>query len=427
MRYLAIILLMCYGINIYSDAPAASAVRPSYEYAKDFLEVFEKVNRWYVQEPDKDKMFEAALKAMLYELDPHSTFLNKEEDKDLNEQINGEFGGIGVEIVPNNNVIQVVSPIDDLPAARAGLKAGDHIIEVNGELISNLGYMKAVHKMRGVPGTKVKIMLLRDNETKPLEFEIIREIVKMQVVKANLDGNVGYLRISSFNKHTTSELEKAVKKLQDDSKGNLKGFVLDLRNNPGGLLSQAIDVSGFFLKEGKIVSIRSRNKRDEEVIFVDKSKSKAPELPLVVLINGGSASASEIVAGAIQDNKRGLIVGTKSFGKGSVQTRIPILNGAMKITTAKYYTPSDRSIQAEGIEPDIVVERAKVDYESDILKEDKRYSEAKLKNHLKNDTQNTKLKSERDHEVMSKLYREDYQYARAYDIILALSIYTKLQ
>jgi carboxyl-terminal processing protease len=393
-------------------------------YSKDFQEVFQKIERLYVQQPDKEKMLEAALKGMLYELDPHSAFLNKEEYKELNEQTKGEFGGIGIEIIPDNNVIQVISPIDDLPAAKAGIQPGDHIIEVDGEMISNLGYIKAVQKMRGTPGTKVKISIIREGENKPIDLELTREIVKIHVVKSNLDGKVGYLRVSSFNEHTIEELKKAVRKLQEESKGKLAGFVLDLRNNPGGLLDQAIKVSDFFLDNGVIVSIKGRNSTNDSSHSASIFNPKAPKLPLVVLINSGSASASEIVAGAIQDHKRGIIIGTKSFGKGSVQTVIPTLNGAMKLTTAKYYTPSGRSIQAEGIEPDIIVEQAKVEYGT-AAPEDKRYSEAKLKNHLENDKKITK--SEREAKIMSELYKRDYQYARGYDVILALEINNKLK
>jgi carboxyl-terminal processing protease len=413
MRYLVTSLV------IFSCAISSYAEETIDKYSRDFQEVFEKIERLYVQEPDKEKMFEAALKGMLYELDPHSAFLNKEEYKDLNEQTKGEFGGIGIEIIPDNNVIQVISPIDDLPAAKAGIKPGDHIVEVDGEMISNLGYIKAVHKMRGVPGTKVKITVIRDTENKPIELELTREIVKINVVKSHLDGNVAYLRVSSFNEHTIDELKKAVRKVSTDSKGKLSGFILDLRNNPGGLLDQAIKVSDFFLDKGVIVSTKGRNSANDTSVSTSAFSTKAPNLPIVILINSGSASASEIVAGAIQDHKRGIVLGTKSFGKGSVQTVIPTLGGAMKLTTAKYYTPLGRSIQAEGIEPDIIVEPAKVEY-TITSTEDKKYSESKLKNHLENDKKMTK--SERETKIMSELYKNDYQYARAYDVIHALNI-----
>lgn len=391
-------------------------------YYMDFKEVFENVNRHYVNKPDKKKMIESALKGMLQELDPHSTFMNKDEFNDFSEQTRGEFGGVGIEIVPENSLIKIISPIDDLPAARAGVQPGDYITAVNDESISNLDYMKAVHKMRGAPGTKVKLTIARPGESKPIDLELIREIVKIHAVKSNLDNKVAYVRISSFNENTSSELKKAVREMTKEAGGELKGIILDLRNNPGGLLKQAVEVSEYFLEKGVIVTTKGRHNSNNMSFSASSFSSKAPKVPVVVIINSGSASASEIVAGALQDNKRAVIIGTESFGKGSVQTMIPILDGAMKITTAIYYTPSLRSIQAEGIKPDIIVEATKVEYNK-ATGDEKKYSESSLKNHIKNDNGNSKSNSDSSSKIaLSKLYISDYQYARAYDLVMGLSV-----
>lgn len=420
-------------------------------YYKQFKDAFDRVNRDYVQVPDSQKMTDAAINGMLMSLDPHSSYLTDEDLEDFENQIEGEFGGIGVEVTFENGAIKVISPIDDLPAYKAGIKAGDYIIGVNGDFIHTIGFNKAVREMRGNPGTKVKLLVVKDEENKPKEVELTREIVKIKPVKTSLENEgIAYVRISTFNKHTFDELKIAFKKLKNEAKTGIKGIILDIRNNPGGPLKQAAMVSEYFIDSGVIVTTKGRRGVDDSVWTSSKFVEKAPEVPMIVIINGGSASASEIVAGALQYHRRALIVGTKSFGKGSVQTYERISPRAgMKLTTAKYYTPSGRSIQAEGIEPDMIIEPAKVEY-SDQKFEEKRFSEASLKNYLKNDdkkelateniwnkdnkaiagadkeSQKNNKNTQEEKKRPSELYLKDYQFARAYDLIRGL-ILSKLK
>lgn len=417
------------------------------EYFKQFRDVFDRVNRDYVQEAEKQKMTDAAINGMLNSLDPHSAYFTDEDLEDLLNDTKGEFGGIGVEVMYDNGAIKIISPIDDLPAHKAGIRAGDYIVGVNDEFVSTLGFNKSVKAMRGEPGTKVKLLVIHEGEPKPKEIELTREIVTIKPIKANLEkNNIAYVRIATFNEHTISELKKAVKNL---NKEEIKGIILDLRNNPGGLLDQAVAVSDYFIDSGVIVTIKGRTPNSNSVFTTSNNKDKAPNVPIVVLINAGSASASEIVAGALQDHGRAVILGTKSFGKGSVQTLTQVSpRAAVKITTAKYYTPKGRSIQAEGIEPDVTVEVAKVEYpETSTI--DKRFSEASLRNYLKNDsekenskkiepnsskkdtkkvnnsTKNSNITKEdgqkgKSEPQLSDLYKKDYQFARAYDLITGL-------
>jgi carboxyl-terminal processing protease len=394
------------------------------DYVKKFQAIFELIDRNYVQEPEKEKMLEAALNGMASSLDPHSSYYNKEEFADLDEHLKGEFGGIGIEIIFENNAVKVISPIDDLPADKAGMKPGDAIVAIDDELVSNLGFIKAVKNMRGKPGTKVHLTVIREGENQPIELDLVREIVKVKSVKSNLDGNVAYIRIAAFNKTTQEELEKAFNTLKAEAKNGISGIILDMRNNPGGLLEQAIAVTNFFIDEGVIVSTKGRTPSSSSIERASSMGPKAPKVPVVALINSGTASAPEIVAGALQDYGRAIIMGTKSFGKGSVQTVVPIGEGALKLTIAKYYTPSGRSIQAEGITPDIIVDMAKVEY-LNTQKEDKRYSEASLKNHLKNDNAIASAKEQEaavKNNPFSDLYKKDYQYSRAYDLLKGLAI-----
>ncbi|WP_375326598.1 S41 family peptidase [Candidatus Tisiphia endosymbiont of Nemotelus uliginosus] len=421
---------------------------PNSVYFKQFQEVFERVNKDYVQEPDKQKMTDAAIEGMLSSLDPHSSYFTDADLEDFLNQTKGVFGGIGVEIMYDKGDIKVISPIDDLPAYRAGIKTGDYIVKVNDDFVSTLGFNKSVKEIRGAPGTKVKLLVIKENETKPQEIELTREIVTIKPVKVHLEkNNIAYIRIATFNKHTIAELKKSMKGLHNESKTGIKGIILDLRFNPGGLLEQSIAVSEYFIDSGVIVSTKGRTKNSNIVFTSNKLAEKAPHVPMVVLINGGSASASEIVAGALKDHKRAIILGTKSFGKGSVQSFTQINpRAAVKLTTAKYYTPNDRSIQAEGIEPDIVVERAKVEY-LNVPEPEKRFSEASLKNYLKNDNKKIEkvntgkeipskldnIKDSKDSKNNTKeielksinnsgeeLYKNDYQFARAYDLIMGL-------
>jgi len=395
---------------------------------KQFDAIFDKINKDYVEEPSKQKMIDSAINGMLTSLDPHSYYFTDDELQDFINQTEGYFGGIGVEIIYEDGAIKVISPIEDLPADKAGIKAGDYIISVDEETIKNLGFYKAVKKMRGGPGTKVKLKIIREGMNSPLELELTRDIVKIKAVKFKDDNNIAYVRITTFNENTIKELKNAFTELKKNPA--LEGIVLDLRNNPGGLMDQAVKVSEYFINSGKIVSTKGRNAVNNSVFSANPFSDKAPKVNMVTLINSGSASASEIVAGALQDHKRSIILGTKSFGKGSVQTFV-ILNerAGLKFTTSKYYTPNDRCIQAEGIEPDIKVEMAKIEY-PDPSDESKKFFEKSYKNHIKGtkpeekkqDDAKTKDSIKSEQSEMSELYKKDYQYARAFDLLKSLNI-----
>jgi len=332
----------------------------TYRQLNLFGDVFERVRADYVEEVSDKDLIEAAITGMLASLDPHSSYLNEDSFADMEVQTKGEFGGLGIEVTMEEGVIKVVSPIDDTPAARAGIQPGDLITYLDGQAVLGLSLTDAVDKMRGPVDSKIVLTILRGDKP-AFDVTLIRDVIRIQSVRGKLEGEVGYLRITSFNEQTQPGLESAIKKLKDEAKDKLVGYVLDLRNNPGGLLVQAVSVSDSFLDRGEIVSTRGR-RADEGQRLDAKPGDLADGLPMVVLINGGSASASEIVAGALQDHHRALLLGTKSFGKGSVQTILPIPgHGAIRLTTARYYTPSGRSIQATGIVPDIIVEQAHVE------------------------------------------------------------------
>ncbi|MDR1693700.1 MAG: S41 family peptidase [Lactobacillaceae bacterium] len=399
----------------------------TYELLNLFGEVLERSRNSYVEDVTDKKLIEAAINGMLTSLDPHSSFLDEKSFKQMTEQTKGKFGGLGIEVTMENGLVKVVSPIDDTPAFKAGLKPGDYIIEIDGEPVMGLTLNEAVEKMRGKPGTKIKLKISRAGE-KPFDVTLKREEIKIQSVKSEvLDNDVLYVRVTSFNEETDKMVRKAVEKTKDELKKDLKGIVIDVRNNPGGLLDQAISVSDLFIDKGEIVSTRSRNEEDT-IKYTAEPGDIAEGLPIVVIINDGSASASEIVAGALQDHKRAIVLGEKSFGKGSVQTVIPLGRTiAMRITTARYYTPSGRSIQAKGIEPDITVKPSKVE-----VIDKYSFSEAGLKNALKNDEvkqekqekDNGKAKISED-EALAKKERieKDYQLSRAIDLVKALKIY----
>ena len=354
----------------------------SYELLNLFGEVMERAKATYVEEVTDKKLIEAAINGMLVSLDPHSSYLDAKDFKYMNEQTSGKFGGLGIEITMEQGVVKIVSPIDDTPAFKAGLKPGDYITNIDGETIIGMTLNEAVDKMRGKPGTKVKLTIRRVNE-KPFEVTLKREEIKTRSVKTEIkDKDVMYIRIGSFSEDVDKDIKKAFEKETKNRKIPLKGIVLDVRNNPGGLLDQAVAVSELFLDQGEVVSTRARNEEDT-LRYSAKGSDITNGLPIVIIINNGSASASEIVAGALQDHKRAVIVGEKSFGKGSVQTVVPLGDyGAMRLTTAKYYTPSGRSIQATGIEPDIIIHPAKLEEFTD----DYGFSEAEYTNALKNDT-----------------------------------------
>jgi len=344
---------------IYSASMPAQAAGPStYKELSIFGDVFERVRAQYVTPPDDEKLVENAINGMLSSLDPHSSFMNAKDANDMRTQTKGEFGGLGIEVTMENELVKVISPMDDTPASRAGILAGDYISEIDGTPVRGLKLEQAVEKMRGAVKTPIKLTIIRQGADKPLEFTVMRDVIAVRAVKSRVEGDVGYLRVISFTEKTYDDLEKAIKKIKTDVPADkLKGYVLDLRLNPGGLLDQAINVSDAFLQRGEVVSTRGRNP-DETRRFNATAGDLTDGKPVIVLINGGSASASEIVAGALQDLRRATVVGTRSFGKGSVQTIIPLGEaGALRLTTALYYTPSGKSIQGTGITPDITVEQ----------------------------------------------------------------------
>jgi carboxyl-terminal processing protease len=363
---------------------ARAAVGDTYKQLNLFGDIFERVRSHYVEKPDDSKLVEGAINGMLNSLDPHSSYLDPKSLRDMQSQVNGQFGGLGIEVTMEDGLIKVVTPIDDTPAAKAGLRAGDIITQLDDDPVQGLTLNQAVDKMRGAPNTKINLKIMRKGVDKPLDIAVIRDIIRVRSVRSKIEDDIGYIRITQFNEQTADGLTKAIKEINEKIPADkLKGYVLDLRNNPGGLLDQAIAVSDAFLDRGEIVSTRGRDP-EETQRFNARPGDLTNGKPVIVLVNGGSASASEIVAGALQDHKRATLLGSRSFGKGSVQTIIPLGpgNGALRLTTARYYTPSGRSIQAKGIVPDIEVlqevpEEVKARTSGEIK------GESSLKGHLK--------------------------------------------
>ncbi len=376
--------------------PLSAATSPNadtYRHLNLFGDVFDRIRSDYVERPDEEKLVDAAVSGMLASLDPHSSYMNPKSFRDMQVQTRGEFGGLGIEVTMENGVVKVVSPIDDTPAARAGMLAGDLITHLDGEQITGLTLGQAVEKMRGKVNTPLTLTVVRKGRSEPFDVKIVRDIIRIRSVRSRMEGDdIGYIRVTTFNEQTQENLNAAFDKITKEGGDKIKGFVLDLRNNPGGLLDQAISVSDTFLDRGEIVSTRGRN-AEETQRFSAQAGDLANGKDIIVLINGGSASASEIVAGALQDHKRATLLGTRSFGKGSVQTIIPLGSfGAMRLTTARYYTPAGRSIQAKGISPDIEV----IQELPDELKDKKVESrgEANLRGHLKNEENKEEKKEE---------------------------------
>jgi carboxyl-terminal processing protease len=382
----AMTLLVSQPHMLLSGASAkAAAAADTYRQLNLFGDVFERVRADYVEKPDDAKLVESAINGMLTGLDPHSSYMDSKSFRDMQVQTRGEFGGLGIEVTMEDGLIKVVSPIDETPAAKAGVLANDIIVKLDDEQVQGLTLNQAVEKMRGPVNTKIKLTIMRKGQDKPVDIAITRDVIHVRSARWHQEGeDIGYIKLTQFNEQTTEGLKKGIAEIQSkipDEK--LKGYVLDLRNNPGGLLDQAISVADVFLDKGEIVSTRGRN-ADETQRFNARPGDLTKGKPLIVLVNGGSASASEIVAGALQDHKRATVVGTRSFGKGSVQTIIPLGsgNGALRLTTARYYTPSGRSIQAKGITPDMEVLQDVPDELKD--KTDTR-GEASLRGHLKGD------------------------------------------
>jgi carboxyl-terminal processing protease len=386
---LLVLAVLAAGSTLVSLARSESASAANSEIYRQldlFGEVLERVRSDYVEKPDDPKLIEAAINGMLTALDPHSAYLNPKHFRDMQVQTRGEFCGLGIEVTMENGVVKVVSPIEDTPAARAGLMSGDLITALDKEQIQGLTLQEAVEKMRGPVNSPITLTIVRKGVEDPFDVKVTRDVIHINPVKYNAEGDdVGYIRVTTFNEQTTANLQKAIEDLKKQLGPKIKGYVLDLRNNPGGLLDQAISVSDAFLDQGAIVLTRGRNLEETQ-----RSNARPGDITdgqkMVVLINGGSASASEIVAGALQDHHRATLVGTRSFGKGSVQTIIPLgSNGALRLTTARYYTPSGRSIQAKGIEPEVVVEE---ELPEDLKKKADELStkgEANLRGHLKGD------------------------------------------
>jgi carboxyl-terminal processing protease len=366
------------------EAPLTTGVEAiPYEDLRTFTEIFGRIKKDYVEPVSDKKLLEDAVKGMLSGLDPHSAYLDPEEYQELKEGTSGQFGGLGIEVTMENGFIKVVSPIDDTPAQKAGIKAGDLIIKLDDKPVKGMSLTEAVKHMRGKPGSKILLYVVREGADSPLKFTITRDIIKVKSVKSRmLEKNYGYIRVSSFQSGTGDALKEALAGLKKENKGNLKGLVLDLRNNPGGVLNAAVEVSDAFLRSGLIVYTEGRI-ANSQMRFSAAPDDLIDDAPIVVLINAGSASASEIVAGALQDQKRAIVMGEKSFGKGSVQTILPTNNGsAVKLTTARYFTPSGRSIQAKGIEPDVVLANVKLESLDKDKTDFKPVKEADLSRHL---------------------------------------------
>jgi carboxyl-terminal processing protease len=401
-----------------------------YQELRAFTEVFGRIKRDYVEPVSDKKLLEDAIRGMLSGLDPHSSYLDMEQYKDLREGTTGQFGGLGIEVTMEDGFVKVVSPIDDTPAQEAGMQAGDIIVRLDKKPVKGMTLGDAVKIMRGAPGTDILLIVLREGEEAPLKVTITRDIIKVKSVKSKmLEEDFGYVRISSFQSPTGEGLTKALADLKKENKGKLKGLVLDLRNNPGGVLNAAVEVSDAFLEKGLIVYTEGRIK-NSEMRFNAAPGDLIKGAPIVVLINAGSASASEIVAGALQDHKRAIIMGEKSFGKGSVQTILPTgKNAAVKLTTARYYTPSGRSIQAKGIEPDITLARVKL--ESLKASKFKPIKEADLSHHLDKNNKDDKnkdkkqAKDKKDIEKESELDIRDYALHQALTLLKGLSILGK--
>ena len=411
IKFKIFFLYIFFLVSPYVVYPADNEIS-EYDYLKFLGESIEKIKTDYVEHVENKEIVESAINGILSSLDPHSSFLNAKNLEDMKIQTKGVFGGLGIEVTMENGFVKVISPIDDTPAYKAGIKAGDYITHLNKKSVIGLTLDEAVGKMRGPVGSKLKVTIGRAN-MEPFDITIKRDVIKITSVRSRIEKDVGYVRITTFSEQTNKSTKEAIKKLKKNK--NLKGFVLDLRNNPGGLLEQAVYVSDLFLEKGEIVSTRGRDSENPET-YKAKPGDVINGLPLVVLINGGSASASEIVAGALQDHKRAIILGTQSFGKGSVQTIIPVNPyGALRMTTARYFTPSGRSIQKKGISPDIVVDEAKFE------KVEKRNEnrESDLRGALDNPNQEMENKDTKNEEESIN----DFQLSRALDLVRGISLY----
>lgn len=425
---LSVVFLLLLGswstLRAKSNAPENPDV---YQYLKLFSDVMSIVQDNYVEKVDQKKLMYGAINGMLRELDPHSSFLKPEDYKELQIETKGKFGGLGIEITIRDNILTVVAPLEGTPADKAGVQANDQIIKIDDQPTQDMSLMDAVQKMRGPKGSKVRLTVIRKGERKPLDFELVRDIISIQSVKSRaLEPGFGYVRISSFQSGTANDLRKALEQLENDSSG-LQGLILDLRNDPGGLLDQAVEVSDEFLEDGLIVYTGGRLD-SQKMRFEAHKHSKPRTYPIVVLVNSGSASASEIVAGALQDHKRAIIMGEQTFGKGSVQTVIPLNDGsALRLTTSLYYTPSGRSIQAKGISPDIVVKKETPKGTEEAGSEDSvRIREKDLPRHMENQKADPAGKQEAAQADSRKMVEQDNQIRRALDLLKGYKIMAQM-
>ena len=393
---------------------------------RTFAEIFSKIKNDYVENINDKKLLENAIRGMLRGLDPHSAYLDKEAYKELQEGASGKFGGLGIEVSYEDGFVKVISPIDDTPAQRAGVKAGDLIIKLDGKSVKDISLMEAVKMMRGKPGSEIVLTILREGKEKPFNLPVVRDVITVKNIKSEtIEPGLMYIRISNFQIHTVDDMRKSLKKLKNENTDNLKGLVLDLRNNPGGLLSAAVGVSDLFLNNGLIVYTEGRIK-DSKLKFTAKPTEVFKNIPIIVLVNGGSASASEIVAGALQDHKRAIIMGERTFGKGSVQTILPMSDEtALKLTTARYYTPSGRSIQASGIEPDMIVKNIQFNITNSNNMNNGLIKEADLSGHLDNEIAENNIDIDKKAESNSSLVENDYQLYEAINVLKGLSIHLK--
>ena len=393
---------------------------------RTFAEIFSKIKNDYVESINDKKLLENAIRGMLQGLDPHSAYLDKEAYKELQEGASGKFGGLGIEVGYEDGFVKVISPIDDTPAQRAGVKAGDLIIKLDGKSVKGISLMEAVKMMRGKPGSEIVLTILREGEEKPFNLPVVRDVITVKNIKSEtIEPGLMYIRISNFQIHTVDDMRKSLKKLKNENTDNLKGLVLDLRNNPGGLLNAAVGVSDLFLNNGLIVYTEGRIK-DSKLKFTAKPTEVFKNIPIIVLVNGGSASASEIVAGALQDHKRAIIMGERTFGKGSVQTILPMSDEtALKLTTARYYTPSGRSIQASGIEPDMIVKNIQFNITNSNNMNNGLIKEADLSGHLDNEIAENNIDIDKKAESNSSLVENDYQLYEAINVLKGLSIHLK--
>jgi carboxyl-terminal processing protease len=421
MIYTLTVLLLTMFVGVGAQRLLAAPGTNDYESIELFTDVLSIVKKSYVEEVDTKKLIYGAINGMLTSLDPHSSFMPPETYKEMKIDTKGAFGGLGIEITVKDGVLTVISPIEDTPAFKAGIKAGDQILKIDDKYTKDLTITEAVKRMRGAKGTKVTITIMREGFEKVKEFTLERDIIQVRSVKfKTLDEGYAYVRIAQFQEKTDDDLEKALKTLQTENNGVIKGLVLDLRNDPGGLLDQAVKVSEHFVEEGKLIVYTEGREKDSKMRFTSRKGGKQPGYPIVVLINSGSASASEIVAGALQDHKRAVVMGTQSFGKGSVQTIIPLSdNSGLRLTTARYFTPSGRSIQAKGITPDIIADRIELPATNE-KKEGMHIREKDLENHFEvegKDSKDEKKSVKQPAYKTDELIKGDSQVLRALDLL----------